>query len=252
MNQGCMHFSPDLIAKIVRCLEDALGDDLLADIQRNGLQTRNSIPARAWDLLNTNLINSLDAEDCLIAKAHRGPWEMLIIYEKTTQCILTFMREKRFLSLKKAQRNRKHMHYVDMLAKAFNKELIADQRQTSLFPHSFSDEDRLAALVANLLQDLHGDVDVVRHHVLVLFETAGFQLTHVRAIMVTPDLEIAKGCEEDWSKYISSNESTVVQQIVHPDAPENHPEHGLALKPKAIARKKNIVKCKEQELVKEG
>lgn len=89
MHTNIISFSPDLIVKIVRCVEDAVGDDIQADIQRNDLQTRNSVPARIWDLLNTNVIKTLDTEDCTIAKAHRGPWEMLVIFEKSSQCILT-------------------------------------------------------------------------------------------------------------------------------------------------------------------
>ena len=96
MHMNPASFPPSLIAKIVRCVEDAVGDDIQADIQRNDLQTQNSVPSRIWDLLNTNVIRGLDAEDCTIARAHRGPWEMLVIYEKSSQCIFTFMREKRF------------------------------------------------------------------------------------------------------------------------------------------------------------
>ena len=91
MHTNIISFSPDLIAKIVRCVEDAVGDDIQADIQRNDLQTRNSVPARIWDLLNTNVIKTLNTEDCTIAKAHRGPWEMLVIFEKSSQCIHRIM-----------------------------------------------------------------------------------------------------------------------------------------------------------------
>jgi hypothetical protein len=49
-------FPSELIAKIVRCVEDAVGDDIRADIRQHDLQTRNSIPSRIWDLLNTNII----------------------------------------------------------------------------------------------------------------------------------------------------------------------------------------------------
>ena len=56
MHTNPASFSPDLIAKIVRCVEDAVGDDIQADVQRNDLQTQNSVPSRIWDLLNTNII----------------------------------------------------------------------------------------------------------------------------------------------------------------------------------------------------
>lgn len=162
MNINKINFPPELISKIVRCVEEATGDDIRIDIQKNNLQTRNSVPARVWDLLNTNLINVLDIDECTIAKTKRGPWEMLVIFEKTTQCVFTFMREKRFEELKKQQRKRRNMHYVDMLSKQFNNDLLAEEKQLSLFEVSFSDEDRLSELVQNLLSELHGEADIVK------------------------------------------------------------------------------------------
>lgn len=248
MNINKIKFPPELISKIVRCVEEATGDDIRIDIQKNNLQTRNSVPARVWDLLNTNLINELDIDECTIAKTKRGPWEMLVIFEKTTQCIFTFMREKRFEELKKQQAKRKNMHYVDMLSKQFNSDLLSEGRQMSWFDEkSFSDEDRLTELVQNLLSELHGEADIVKNHVLVLFETVGFQLTHIRAVMVTPSLDIAKDCNENWSQYISGYESTVVEKIETPESPSNQPSRGLSLKPKALNRQKSSSRIKESD-----
>lgn len=239
MHMNPASFPPSLIAKIVRCVEDAVGDDIQADIQRNDLQTQNSVPSRIWDLLNTNVIRGLDTEDCTIARAHRGPWEMLVIYEKSSQCIFTFMREKRFAELRKRQHQRKRMHYIDILTQQFNKDLLADQQQLSFIPCEFSDKDRLAELVQALLLDLGSDTDIVSHHVLVLFDTVGYQLTRIRAVMVTPSLDIAQGSEQDWSKYIRADESIIVERISNPTAPENQPSRGLSLTAKAMARKKD-------------
>lgn len=247
MHMPVNSFSPELISKIVRCVEDAVGDDIRADIRQHDLQTRNSVPARIWDLLNTNIFRTLDTENCTIAKAHRGPWEMLVVYEKTTQCILTFMREKRFAELRKSQRKRSHMHYIDMLTLQFNKELLADFQQVSLYPHTFSDEERLAELVQTMLEDLGGDAEMVRHHVLVLFDTFGYQLTHIRAVMVTPTLDVAENGEQDWSRYIASDESVIVEKVSDPEAPVNQPNRKLSLTAKAVARQKSRPKQKEQE-----
>jgi hypothetical protein len=248
MHTTDISFPPELIEKIVRCVEDAVGDDIRTDIRQHDLQTRNSVPSRIWDLLNTNIIKTLDTEDCTIAKAHRGPWEMLIVFEKSTQCILTFMREKRFSELRKYQHKRTHMHYIDMLAKQFNKNLLSDQQQLSLFPHTFSDEDHLAELVQTMLHDLKGDAEVVRHHVLVLFETVGYQLTHIRAVMVTPSLDIARNSDQDWSRYIAADESAVVEEVTNPASPSNQPNRGLSLTAKAVARQKSHPKQTELEI----
>lgn len=242
-----MSFPSEVIKKIVNSVEDAVGDDIRMDIHRNDLQTTNSFSTRIWDLINTNLIKSLKAEDCTIAKAHRGCWEMVIIFEKNTQCIFTFMREKRFEELRKRQCKRTHMHYIDMLTRQFNKELLADSQQLSLFSHSFSDENKLSEKVQNLLRDLEGDADIVRNHVLVLFDTVGYQLTHIRAVKITPNLDIARQCESDWSEYIASTESIVVERIDDPDIPGNNPNRGLSLKAKALARQKNKPKHKNNE-----
>ena len=247
------NISSELIAKFVRCVEDAVGDDILADIRHHDLRTTNSVPSRIWDLLNSNLIRALETEDCTVAEAHRGPWQMLIIFEKTTQCIYTFMREKRFAELRRFQRRRVHMHYLDMLAIQFNKELLADQEQITLFPHTFSDENMLAELIQTLLHDLENKIPVVRNHVLVLFDTAGYQLTHIRAVMVTPNLDIAQNSSQDWSQYISVNASSVVEKVAYPDAPKNQPNKGLKLKTKAIERKRDKPQKKSvQATEKEG
>ena len=97
MYAGDMYFPTSFIRKVVGCVESATGDDIREDIQRNNLHTLNSTPARIWDLLNANLVNVLDTEDGIMAKAHRGPWEMVVIFERTTRNIFTFMRERRTL-----------------------------------------------------------------------------------------------------------------------------------------------------------
>ncbi len=247
MHKNEIYVSSKLAKEMVRCVEDAVGDGIREDVQSRGLQTRNSVPSRIWDLLNTNLIETLKIQECTVTKTHRGPWEMLVIFEKTTQCIFTFMREKRFAELRKKQKKRAHMHYVDMLARQFNSNLIATPSQLRLFPHTFSDEDRLVELIHALLADLKGDIEVVRNHVLVLFDTEGYQLMHIRAVMVTPDLEIAEGSEQDWSAYISTHESVIVEKVVNPYAAENRPNRGLSLKAKAVARQKNKPKRKDLE-----
>ena len=54
MRTDDLAFSPELITKIVRCVEDAVGDDILADIRHHDLRTTNSVPSRIWDFLNSH------------------------------------------------------------------------------------------------------------------------------------------------------------------------------------------------------
>lgn len=240
------NINSQIAAQIVRCIENAVGDGIREDINKNHLRTANSVPARIWDLLNTDLLDSLEATDCGVSTAQRGPWQMVIIFEKASSSIITLMREKRFAELKRAQKHRSKMHYVDMLPKMFNNELLSDCDQQSFLPKEFSDENDLAVLVQRLLKDLVSDISIVRNHVLVLFETSGFQLTSVRAVMITPNLEIASGCEADWTMYISTNESVIVEQVSPPLAHTSDPHHGLKLSAKATARKQSPVKLLQE------
>lgn len=241
-------FPPELEAKIVRCVEEAVGNDIQADIRNADLVgTHNSVPARIWDIMNRNLLREINAQECTIGEARTGPWQMLVIFEKSTSNIITLMREKRFADVRRYQRRRKGMHYLDLLTKQFNTALLADQEQLTFIPHTFSNENKLAELVQALLRELGGDADIVQNHVLVLFETVGDQLVHIRAVKVTPSLDIAKGCEWDWSKYVSGVTSAVVEKVDRIDSPENQPNRGLVLTGKALVRKEGNLRRKSTD-----
>lgn len=236
----------NIAMSVVKCIETAVGDGIREDLQKSKLRTTNSKGSRIWDLLNTELLDSMDTIECSSAIANRGAWQMVVLFEKTSGCVMTLMREKRFAELKKAQKRRKRMHYVDMLPKMFNSELLSDHDQIVLFPKEFEDEHDLAVLVQRLLCDLVSDISIVRNHVLVLFDTIGFQLTSVRAVMITPNLDVASGCEENWNKYISSNESVIVQQVEDPKSPANNPQHGLKLTQKATSRQRRHIQIHQE------
>jgi hypothetical protein len=155
------------------------------------------------------------------------------------------MREKRFMQLRKAQKKRNKMHYVDMLAKQFNSSLTCTCKQTSLFAeHHFNDEKNVSELVQHLLNDLVDDLDLVNNHVLVLFDTVENELMSVRAVMITPSLDVADDSEVSWSQYISNN-SVVIEKISSIDSIKNSPNRGLKLSAKATQRKKTSSRIKD-------
>ena len=235
----------NIVRLIVEAVQSAVGDDIREDIVKNRLQTTNSVPSRIWDLINRNLTETLQTQECSVYRASRGPWGMHVVFEPNTKYIVTFMREKRFSQLVKDQRKRKKMHYLDMLADYFNRDLSALYHQLSLFPHEFSDEDRLEEHIQNLLRNLGSNSEIVKNHMLVLFDTSRFELVSVRMVMLTPSLEIA--VEEDWSKYISRHESLIVETVDNSNSPAAQPNRGLKLKGRAIERQKNKPKRKQND-----
>lgn len=230
---------------IVQSISDAVGDKIKEDIQKNELKTQNSIPTRIWDFLNTDLCARFNSPDCMAYNAKRG-WEMIMVYEKASGFLYTFMRENRFAEVRSKIRKRKRMHYVDMLARHLNEDLRAPVGQMSFDEVQFEDEEHLAEAVQKLLVNLVNDGVVVNHHVLVLFESSNYELNSVRAIMVNPNLDIV--CEQNWSSYIAVQESVVVDHVKETYNSANNPEQSLKLTAKATVRKNtNPLKHKQKE-----
>ena len=231
------------ILAIVEGVRSAVSDDIREDVLRNNLETQNSLPSRIWDFINTNLIKITGSNGLHSYKFRRGPWDMVYIYDSSTGFLFTLMREKRFSELKSNIMKRKKPHYIDIFARSFNNKLKAGEEQTMLYEKEFKDEDDFSKAAEKIIRDLQGGVDVVKNHVLILFETAGFNLISIRAVMITPSLDIAEASEENWSKYISSNESLIVEKVESRDI--NYNNCGLKLSVKALARKTNNIKAKE-------
>ena len=69
---------------------------------------------------------------------------------------------------------------------------------------------------------------------------------------MTPNLDIAQNSSQDWSNYISTNVSFVVEKIDRSNMAEIQPSRGLKLKSKAIARKKGKPQKKKIQEIKEN
>lgn len=250
MSKQELKISPRIIKIIVQCVSDAVGDKIKADVRQHKLRTQNSTPTRIWDLLNTGLCDSFSSPNCMAYSSKRGPWEMIIVYEQETGYVYTLMREKRYKDLHEHLRKRKRMHYVDLLVRHLNPDLLAPVGQMALEPFAFQDEAELPNLIQKLLENLLRDDAIVNRHVLVLFNSERFALSSIRAIMVDTSLDVY--AEQSWNEYINIEESIVVGRVENPSDPSNNPARGLRLTPKATKRKKtNELRKNEEERKKE-
>ena len=230
---------------IMRSMSEAVGDLIKEDVRRNRLRTHNGNGGRVWDFLNTELCEGFDSPDCMAYVTQRGPWEMVMVYERESKRLFTFMREARFATIRKETYKRRRMHYLDMLTRHLNKDLLAPVGQTTMFENEFVDQDDLHELVSRLLRDLQRDGVIIERHVLVLFESQNYQLTSARAVMLDSNLDIV--AEENWSSKITAQDSVIADVVEAPNNPANDPNHGLRLTSKAAARKKAKVRLKEKE-----
>ncbi len=238
--------SPRIRDCIIQSAYDAVGDLINEDVRRYRLRTRNGNAGRVWDFLNTSLCESLDSPDCMTYVVNRGPWEMVIVYEKKTKWIYTIMREARFASIRHNTPKRRRMHYLDMFTRHFNSDLLASIGQTHMFTKEFSDESELSELVGKMLYALQTDGAVIDRHVLVLFDSRNHQLTSIRAVMIDSNLDIV--AEENWTISIPSTDSVIVETEDHMGNTAKDPNHGLRLTSKAAARKKEKLRIRKQEI----
>jgi len=230
---------------IVDCIYIAVGDGIKEDVTRQGLRTRNSVPFRIWDLLNTYVCERLHTTDCMATTTKRGPWEIALVYDCTTGFLFTLMREKRFNELQSTVAKRRNMHYIDLLVRHLNSDLISHVGQTRLFPIHFEDEDKIAENVQKILLGFSEGIGEIKRHAIILFDSSNYNLTSVRAVIVDSNLNPVS--EWDWTKYIPVQESSITEKVDNPNAPESNPSRGLELTAKATARKKAVRKRRREE-----
>ncbi len=239
---------PLFISKIVSCVQDAVEDDIKQDLR--GLVTTNSAPTRVWDFLNTHLYNRMPAVSCIANVTKRGSWEMVPVYEEKTGILFTCMRESRYEELHKNVHKRAKPNYLDCLIDVLNPDLVAPVEQLSFFPFQFPDKESMRKVVQKILIDLQVEESVVKRHALVLFQSKGFELSSIRAVMIDKNMNIV--CEEGWHTYISTNVSVVMDSSDEFSAPANNPGRGLKLSAKANERKKRNFGVKKPEIEKQS
>ena len=246
-HESDISISEEIAAFLVAILESGVGDNIKEDVRVNRLIQPNSTPSRIWDYINRDILEQAKTYGCLCNLTKRGPWTMSILYDSSSGHIITIMREKRFEELRRQKKSRKNMHYLDAFSQCLNSELCAPAKQIPLFDIEATEDKTQdeAAKVVEIMTASFGKEGLIEHHVLILFNSEGYQLTSVRAVMIDSDLDIV--CSENWSKYISANESIVTEVVTTEDVAYANPRRGLRLNAKATQRQLSQAKIREQE-----
>lgn len=229
----------EFITKVVQCVSDTVGDSIKEDTYY--LKTKNSMPTRIWDLLNTKLCNEMPKISCIADSTQRCSWEMVPVFSQEKKILFTFMRESRYEQLRKNLRKRKNPHYVDCLVEILNTELLGEDQMT-LYPVNLFHKDNMRDVVQKILYDLKVEQEFIDHHALILFESHHFELVSIRAVVIDKNMKIVY--EENWNKYITADVSTIMQSTTEFSASSNHPERGLKLSEKANKRKERNLRVR--------
>jgi len=194
----------------------AIGDGIEEDVQSKELVTRNGDPSRIWDILHTNLVNSLHGLSVIAAPTKRGGWAILPIVDLKSGVLYCCMRENNFKLLSKRKLDKKRQHYLYALAEAFNCDLPF--LQGKLFSSEETNQDKIIVenAICRITADLGISRGIVHRHALVLFHSYDAQLVSLRCCAINSQFEIVEPV--DWSQFIPVTESIIPETS---DAIEN-------------------------------
>lgn len=135
-------------------------------------------------------------------------WEILLLYDKSSNMLFSFMKDTRFKDIRKVKRGRKPQYIRALLL--HNQSLQAEIKQQKLFGSSETEceneqlKTMLDSLCANFIEPV---VDKVKHHALIVFSSDYGQLTSLKAYMLDSDLDVVfEKNLLDIAKPIMSNE----------------------------------------------
>lgn len=180
-------------------------EDIMPDIMSDhNLVERNGHGQFRWNIIISQLrdkchhLGWLDLTTLSIL-SRRG-WKTPVLFHPASRNILTLMTEDTFGSVRKQAD--KGTHYLCGGA-GFNPNVEAQHEQLELVLPGVSPgaEIWVAKSQEELAKAVSTDVGEIEGHILVLFEVRADKLLTVRAVRLTPKLEISTE-EEDWSQYI--------------------------------------------------
>lgn len=231
--------------KIFECLSQAIGEDRQEADTVLGLKTNVSGPFLNWDLIYRNLINTFSNSEIHFSASKRGMWEVLLLLDKKSGLLLSFMRDQRFETIKKSKTNRQPQ-YIRALV-SLNAELQSTQKQQRLFDFDeYEDEPQINQILDNLcigFEDPVRGADV--KHTLVVFSNQFGRLSSLKAYVLDRDLDIV--FEQNWLDLVCP---IITNEVATTDA--NSAVTVPVLKQKSLdrLRRKELVALREAEQIK--
>ena len=225
--------SPDVMQTVYQCIFQGIGEDYQEAETHLGLKTHICRPFMTWDLINRNLINKFGTENVLCSTAKRGMWEVLLLFDKESGLLLSFMRDSRFKILQKSKRDKKPQ-YVEALLLC-NSELQSSTAQQSFltFEEQPEDKERLKSILNELCVNFSEPVlDAVTQHGLIVFSSKFGQVSTLDAYILDRNWDIVM--QKDWMNSLKPVISNAIETI----SETKNDKFPLQLKSKAKERTK--------------
>jgi len=198
---------------IVSGISTAITNDIPDIISDYKLPTNNGIGQFRWNFIHRRVEENLGGR-FQHSYVSRGPWKILILFESVLGFTFSIMSESNLSRLKMHLPD--GIHYSEaLLSKNVGYDVIHGQMCLERFKHQRSPSD-VEKLRDTLLKDFVG---IVKNHILILFDYMNHNITSSRAVLLTPEYNIA--FEEDWSNYLQTpyiiGKSSIFEDMINDD-----------------------------------
>ena len=240
---GLDNVSTEVIQKIYQCLFQAVGEDYQEAENHLNLETHVSKPFMIWDLIYRNLIHIFSGSNVLYSTKKRGMWEVMLLYDKGSKMLLSFMKDTRFKTIRNVKPGQRPQYINAVLT--LNSNLQAEQKQQKLFvDEEINDCSEFKTLLDELCMNfLEPVVGEIQHHALIVFSTDYGQITSLTAYVLDKDLDVVS--ERDWLDCARPIMSNTVEKATEEDI--SHKQPVLTEKAKKRIKQKELVGLKSNE-----
>lgn len=209
----------------------AVSLDMPDVISDNGLPTAIGSGLFRWNFINRNLSEGL-AWDFETAIVPRSSFRVILLREKECNFSFSVMSEANFRKIQ--QKKNDGIHYLEALISKNQTRAPMNDQISWFSDFRVREKEFLFSLRDKLLSNFTG---IVEEHILILFDYNYSGVTSARAVLLTPEMEIAYS--EDWTRFLRTTvvpKGSLLEDILDDN------EVLAALKPEFVAENTPVVK----------
>lgn len=198
--------------KLVACVRNALEDDVSAYMEWAHLTTYNALPFQKCDYINTRLEKDLARENLEVLPFKRFNWESRVVIDREQNVVYTVISKSRMGELMKHYGESSTPHYAVLFANALNGDIVAPQKQLSLFDNYPFSTEMMDEGYEKLLGGCVFRNEGYRYCVIT-YEVSGHNLISCEGVFVDRDLDVIEKVSlneylrPDYAKLTTQDES---------------------------------------------
>lgn len=184
-----------LLKLIVKAVEKGVGEDIRDYIRSTGKATNNAVRLMRTDNINTNLRDSVVSDTVELKYFNRSAWTGCLLIDRVHNVTITICAKQTLEGIPRKP-DRRMPHYLQSILYVQNSDVEPRYVQQTLGDYlpevksQFSDEEYRDDYKTIMDDDLKFGDDY--RHLVVVYESAHFEVTSIAVKMLTPEFETAQ------------------------------------------------------------